>query len=185
MDELIKLVKTYRLTPALDQRLRLAEAVFRTIEPDLRFFVFSAVSSLGAEDISQEVLKAIATGLDKFTGGSTSEFWAWCYGIARNKLSDHFRKQAADRLQPMPPDELWQLVEATEADYPLSAADRLDLEYGMTLLKNSKPECYEYLWRHYVFGMAYAEIAAEQNLKYDAVRMKIGRCLDDAQALLT
>jgi hypothetical protein len=33
--------------------------------------------------------------------------------------------------------------------------------------------------------MAYAEIAAEQNLNYDAVRMKIGRCLDDARALLT
>jgi RNA polymerase sigma factor (sigma-70 family) len=185
MDELIKLVKTYRLTPALDQRLRLAETVFRTIEPDLRFFVCSAVSSPAAEDISQEVLKAIATGLDKFAGRTTSEFWGWCYGIARNKLNDYYRKQTNERLQPMPPEELWQLVEATETDAPLSVADRLDLEYGMQLLKSSKPECYEYLWRHYVFGMAYAEIAAEQNLNYDAVRMKIGRCLDDARALLT
>lgn len=75
MDELIKLVKTYRLTPALDQRLRLAEPVFRTIEPDLRFFVCSAVSSPAGDDISQEVLKAIATGLDKFAGSTTSEFW--------------------------------------------------------------------------------------------------------------
>lgn len=185
MDELIKLVKTYRLTPALDQRLRLAEEVFRVIEPDLRFFVFSALAAPAAEDVFQETLKAIATGMGKFAGGSTGEVWAWCYGVARNKLNDHFRKRAADRLQPMPPEELWQLVESTAADAPLSAGDRIDLEYGMKLLLNSKPECYQYLWQHFVFGMAYAEIAAEQNLKYDAVRMKIGRCLDEAQALLT
>lgn len=185
MDELIKAVKTYRLTPALDQRLRLAEEIFRTIEPDLRFFVFSALPLPASEDVFQEVLKAVALGLEKFTGGSSGEFWGWCYGIARNKLSDHLRKQSSDRLQHMPQAELLQLIDASTTVEPLSAGDRLDLEYAMKLLTSSKPECYEYLWRHYIFGMAYAEIAAEENLKYDAVRMKIGRCLDDARALLT
>ena len=54
----------------------------------------------------------------------------------------------------------------------------------MNLLTAAKPECYDYLWKHYVIGLAYAEIAEEQNLQYDAVRMKIGRCLDTAQAML-
>ena len=185
MDELIKLVKTYRLTPALDQRLRLAEQVFRVIEPDLRFFVFGSLSLSTAEDVLQEVLKAVATSLDKFDGGSTAEFWGWCYRIARNKLNDQYRRQANDRLQPMPQDELRQLLESSTQDSPMAAADRHDLDYAMKLLASSKPECSEYLWKHFVFGLDYAEIAEEQNLKYDAVRMKIARCLDDAKALLT
>jgi hypothetical protein len=42
MEQVIKLVRTYRLTAGLAERLRLAEKIFRLIEPDLRFFVFSA-----------------------------------------------------------------------------------------------------------------------------------------------
>ncbi|MEJ0090601.1 MAG: hypothetical protein WDM80_12775 [Limisphaerales bacterium] len=54
----------------------------------------------------------------------------------------------------------------------------------MNLLTSSKPECYDYLWKHYVFGLAYGEIAEEQNLNYDAVRMKSGAALDAARALV-
>jgi RNA polymerase sigma factor (sigma-70 family) len=185
MDQVIKLVKTYRLTAALDQRLRLAEEIFRLIEPDLRFFVFGKVRPLVAEVILQEILKAIATGMGKFKGDSTGEFWKWCYRIARNKLNDQFRRQGKDRMQPMPPEELWQLLEESEIDSPISAADRIDLEYAMKLLTASKPECYEYLWNHFVFGLDYDEIAEEQNVSYDAARMKIGRCLDEAQSLVS
>src|SRR5882672_933517 len=102
MDQIIKLMKTYRVTFGVAERLRMAEEVFRLIEPDLRFFVFSAIRPPAAEDVVQEVLKAVATGMGKFQGGSTEEFWAWAYRIARNKLNDHFRNQANDRLQPMP-----------------------------------------------------------------------------------
>ena len=185
MNEIIKLVKTYRLTAGLAERLRLAEEIFRLIEPDLRFFVFSATQRPAAEDVLQEVLKGITTSIKKFEGTTDKEFWAWCYRIARNKLNDLFRKQATDRLQPMPPEELWQLVEASAQATPLTAGDKHDLEYAMNLLARSKPECREYLWRHYVTGLAYGEIAEEQNLNYDNVRMKIGRCLDEVRALVS
>jgi RNA polymerase sigma-70 factor (ECF subfamily) len=180
----IKLVKTYWVTQGIAERLRLAEEIFRLIEPDLRFFVFNAIRPPAAEDVLQEVLKAIATGMRKFEGDSTEKFWAWAYRIARNKLNDHFRKQANDRLQPMPQDELRQLLESSAQASPLSPADRHDLEYAMAMLTKSKPECSEYLWKHFVFGLDYAEIAEEQNLNYDAVRMKIGRCLDEVQSLM-
>jgi RNA polymerase sigma factor (sigma-70 family) len=185
MDQVIKLVKTYRLTAGVADRLRLAEEIFRLIEPDLRFFVFRAIRPPAAEDVLQEVLKAAATGMKKFAGGSNEEFWGWCYRIARNKLNDHFRTKATDREQPMPQDELWQLVESSAQVSPLSAADRHDLEYAMKLLTASKPECYDYLWKHFVFGLAYGEIAEEQNLSYDNVRMKIGRCLDEVKSLVS
>src|SRR5260370_38764036 len=113
MDDLINLVKTYRLTDGLSERLRLAEEIFRITEPDLAMFVFGNGRFPAAEDVLQEVLKAIATGMISFQGGTTGEFWSWCYRIARNKQNDHFRGQAGDRLMPMPPEELWNLVEAS------------------------------------------------------------------------
>jgi RNA polymerase sigma factor (sigma-70 family) len=184
MEQVIKLVKTYRVSAGLAERLRLAEEIFRLIEPDLRFFVFSAIQPPAAQDVLQEVLKSITTSLKKFEGDTDKEFWAWCYRIARNRLNDHFRQKASDRLQPMPQDELWQLVETSAQATPLTAADRHDLEYAMNLLASSKPECRDYLWKHYVIGLAYGEIAEEQNLNYDNVRMKIGRCLDEAKSLV-
>ena len=55
MEQLIKLVKTYRLSSGLAERLRLAEAIFHLIEPDLRAFVFSAIQPQAADDVLQEV----------------------------------------------------------------------------------------------------------------------------------
>jgi RNA polymerase sigma factor (sigma-70 family) len=184
MDDLMKLVRTYRVTAGLAERLRLAEDIFRIVEPDLRLFVFNSIRPPTADDVLQEVLKAVATALGKFAGDTTAKFWAWCYGIARNKLNDQFRRQATDRLLPMPTDEIRELVEASEQSTPLSAADKHDLEYAMKLLSASKPECREYLWKRYVFGLDYAEIAQEQKLTYDNVRMKIGRCLEEARSLV-
>lgn len=184
MDDLIKLAKTYRLTAGLAERLRLAEAIFRQIEPDLRFFVFNAMQPPAAEDVLQEVLKSVAVSLKNFRGDTVPAFRSWFYTIARNRLNDHFRKKATDRLQPIPHDELLDLIDASEQAAPMTAADRHDLEYALKLLDGSKPECRNYLWNHYVIGLAYGEIAEEQNLNYDNVRMKIGRCLDEAKSLV-
>jgi RNA polymerase sigma factor (sigma-70 family) len=184
MNEVIKLVKTYRVTAGAANRLLLAEEIFRLIELDLRLFVFSAIRRPAAEDVLQEILKAVATGMGKFKGGSNEEFWGWCYRIARNKMNDHFRMKATDREQPIPQDELWQLVEASGGSSSLSVEDRIDLEYAMKLLIASKPECYDYLWKRFVFGLEFTEIAEEQHLSYDAARMKVGRCLDEAQTLM-
>jgi RNA polymerase sigma factor (sigma-70 family) len=184
MDDLIKFVRTYRVTAGLAERLRLAEVIFRLIEPDLRLFVFSSVSHEAAQDALQEILKAVAVSMKKFEGDTVKEFWAWCYRIARNKLNDHYRSKATDRMQPTPPDEMWRLIEASAQDSPITAAVRHDLEYAMKLLTASKPECYDFLWKHFVFGLDYGEIAEERNMSYDNARMKIARCLDEAKSLV-
>ncbi|MBI3867410.1 MAG: sigma-70 family RNA polymerase sigma factor [Verrucomicrobia bacterium] len=185
MDQLIKLVRTYRLSDGLAERLQLANEIFRLIEPRLRLFVFGALARPAAEDVHQEALKGVAAGLAGFAGSTPGEFWGWCYRIARNKVSDHLRKQAAERAQLMPPEELMRLVEVSGRDTALSSADRLDLEYALKLLAEAKPECRDYLWKHYILGLDYREIAEEQSLTYDNVRMRIGRCLDEAQSLIS
>ena len=184
MEQLIILVKTYRLSSGLAERLRLAEAIFHLIEPDLRAFVFSAIVPHAAKDVLQEVLISITNSLKNFERNSNEEFWAWCYKIARRRIYDHIRKKGSDRLQPMPHDELLDLVDASAQAASLTAADRHDLEYALNLLDRSKPECRDYLWQHYVIGFNYGEIAEEQNLNYDNVRMKIGRCLEEAKSLV-
>ena len=185
MDDLLKLVRTYRVTAGLAERVRLAEAIFRLIVPDLRVFVFSALRPPAAEDALQEVLKAIAVSLKKFQGDTIKEFWAWSYRIARNKLSDHHRREYAERMLPTPPEELWRLMDVSAQDAPITAQTKHDLDYVIQLLTATKPECSELLWRHYVIGLDYGEIAEERNLNYDNVRMKIGRCLAEAKSLIT
>jgi hypothetical protein len=62
MDELTKLVKTHRVTTAD------CGSLSRLVEPDLRFFVFSAIRPPAADEVLQDILKAVATGLGKFRG---------------------------------------------------------------------------------------------------------------------
>lgn len=182
MDDLLKLLKTYRVTPGLMERLELAEEIFALIEPDLHRFVFGHVRRYAAEDVYQEVAKAVVTSLGSWRGNSIGEFRGWFYRIARNKLNDHFRKQANDRLESSA--EIWDLVEADALRVQMSDADRVDLQDALKLLDAAKPECSEYLWQHYVLGFDYAEIAGQRELSYDAVRMKIGRCLEGAKSLI-
>lgn len=180
--DLIKLVKTYRVTTGLAESLRLAEEIIGTIYPDLCLFVFKNIEPTAADDVLQEILKSITGSLHSFEGSSDTMFWGWCYTVARNRMKDHFRKEANNRLQPMPPEELCQFVDTSA---PLSASDKLDLEYALKLLSTSKPECSDYLWQHYVVGLDYTEIAAKEEIDYDAVRMRIRRCLKEAKSLVS
>ncbi len=56
MNELTRLVKTYRLTAGLTERVHLAEEIFRLIEPDLRLFVFGSVPQqiIGAYNLATD-----------------------------------------------------------------------------------------------------------------------------------
>ena len=185
MDDLIKLVRTYRLAAGLTERLRLAEQIFRLILPDLRVFVFCHLPTQVGEDALQEVLKAVATSMSRFEGGTAREFWAWCYRIARNKLNDQYRKQSSERTVSMSPEDLLHVIDASSQVTPLTPQNRLDLDYAMKLLAAAKPDCSDLLWRHYVIGLDYAEIAEEKDLNSDAVRMRVKRCLDEAKSLVS
>jgi DNA-directed RNA polymerase specialized sigma24 family protein len=184
MHDLITLVRMYRLTPGLAERLRLADEIFGQIEPKLRAFVFSSVTNDAAKDALQEVLKAVALSMKGFKGNTEKEFWGLCYQIARNKLCDHFREKYRERVQPLPPDELLRIVDASAQSRPISPGLRHDLEYVIKLLTAAKPDCADLLWKFYAVGMDYNDIAEERASNYDNVRMKIGRCLEEVKKLV-
>lgn len=184
-DELIKLVRTYRFTAGLAERLQIADQIFQIIGPDLHLFVFSRIQRPIAEDVFNEVLAAIAKGLKNFKGDNGKQFLKWCYVIAFNKVSDQKNEYKNERLVFESPEDLLQIEGEREADDANAAQTKHDLEYAMKLLRNSKPECEEFLWNHFIFGFEYAEIAGQQNMTYDGVRMKIGRCLEEAKRLVS
>lgn len=185
MSDLIKLVKTYRLTRGLAERLDLTERMVPLVERDLRFFVFDVLRPPAAQDVFQEVLKAVFTKLGQFRGDTKESFWDWCYTIARRKIADHCERQDRERarLQFMPGEELLDLVKSSVAPSTLSAADRLDFEFVVNILARLKPDCEEHLRQHYLHGLDYAELAEQKDKTYNGVRMKIGRCMEEAQAL--
>lgn len=172
------------MTSGLADRLDLTERIVPLIEGDLRFFVFAALRPPMAEDVFQEVLKAVMMNLGKFKGDTGKQFWGWCYTIARHKIADAHEKQNRDRLQFLPEEELWEMIESAVAPSGMSAADRLDLQHTLKMLARVKPDCDEYLWQHYVFGLDYAEMAAQRQATADSVRMRINRCLEEAQKLV-
>ena len=183
MDDLIQLVRAYLKTAELADRERLADAIFSQIEPELRRYVNGKIRPQYADDVLQEVLKAVVISLSKF---SSEDFMSWCRGIARNKIYDQYQAnaKASERFQALPPEEVTELVSLSVAATPLATGERLDLDYAMKLLAESKPECVESLLRHYVDGLDYGEIAEEQNVNYDAARMKVGRCLETVRELV-
>jgi RNA polymerase sigma factor (sigma-70 family) len=163
--------------------VEVAEAIIRRISPDIRVFIYSSIRPDDAEDAMQEVLKAVALNLKKFQGDTEKEFWAWCYRISRNKLSDFYRKEYAAQTVPVEPEELYRLMEVSAQTRPMTAGVRHDLDHIIKLLTATRPQCAKLLWDHFVVGLDYNEIAEFLNEAYDTVRMRVTRCLEDARAL--
>lgn len=154
------------------------------MEPQLRLFLHNRVQPDAAADVLQETLVGIVRGLDGFDGAFDRALWGWCYGIAQRKIADHFRNPNLTRIAFLSPEEIAETLDASAHASPLAEGERDDLEYALGLLDTAKPECRELLWNHYVLDMDYADIAEANALKYDAVRMRIGRCLEEARSLM-
>jgi len=185
MDDLMKLVRAYRFAPDIEERIRIAGLICPLLSPQLSLFIRGFVQPPNADDVLQDSMKAIIGGLRGFKGTEVKQVWKWCYQITRRKIADFCRSAKADRLQPMEPDELNQLLQTSAQAAPGSPAVWHDLEYALNVLLKSKPECYDFLWQHYIVGLDYADIAAEQDMTYDSARMKVGRCLSEAQKLVS
>jgi RNA polymerase sigma factor (sigma-70 family) len=165
----------------LQRKIELGQQLCTMMQGHLHLFLMGRVHPNDVDDVLNETLKAIFLSLETFRGNTDKQFFAWCYRIARNKVSDHYRK---DRLEPFPTEELWALVDAAATETPLSPQVKADLEYAMSLLGKTKPQCCKLLWDHFMSGMDIGDLAQELDLNYDAVRRRIERCLDTARKLL-
>ena len=133
-----------------------------------------------AEDVSQEVFRAVAGGLAGFRRDRPGDtFRGWLRGITRNKLREHFRAAAGrpaaaggtdalDMLHavPAPPDE----------DDP---TDTTALYHrGLELVRAEfEPRTWEAFWRSAVEGHETAAVAADLGVTPAAVRKAKSRVL--------
>lgn len=175
-------VGLYQEATTLNWRMGKASFIFDYIEPELRLFIMGKVHPNEAEDVLQETFKAILTGLDSFRGKKSREFWKWCYQIARNKIADHYRTNS--RVMLFQKEEVASLLRLSSRTETFTAEDRADVKHAMDVLEKSKPGCQEILWKRYVIGFTYDEIAEELGLKSDLIRMRVNRCLSAARKLL-
>lgn len=183
MGRQVNLARRYQEAESLEAKLALAEEVVCAVGSELRVFIHRRCGADKVEDIHQETLVGIAKGLARFYGQTEKQFWEWCYHVARNKIADQFRQKHRQE-DPWETDALWQAVEAGAADEALSSGERLDLDYALKLLQEADPPCYDYLWSHYILEWDYSELARHFDLSYDAVRMRVKRCLELAQSLV-
>ena len=183
MDPLISMVMALcssRLDPA--SREEIFEKLYRAIQTELRLYIFRRVKPSDVEDVLQETWRGIVAGLNSFRGDTDKQFLKWCYIIAMRRCADsHSHRDPAENW---PDDELTNLVDKSEMAKEMSPQDRLDVEFAKELFAKSKPKCRELLWKHYIDDLDISDIAEELNLKYDAIRMSIKRCLNDAQGLI-
>ena len=182
--ELVELIRAFRDATELHERVRFAEEIVVIVGPMLRTFVAGDCPEAAVEDVLQEILTAIATGIVRFGGSSARQFWGWCYRIAANKVNDHLRRKISRPTVSLDVEDIRRAVEAAAAESPITPGNRLDLEWAMKLLGRAKPPCVGYLTLHYIEGLGYREIALIHNSKADAIRMQIQRCLSLAQQLM-
>lgn len=186
MDSLIQLVRDYCAATDLETRLARAETIVRTVGPKLRTHlrIMCPAQPEVAGEAFAEALVYIAKNLHMFRGEHDGAFWSWCYHVTRTSALQRLRKRKGDRLQPMPPEEMQRHVEASAQVEALSPGIRLDLEYAMSLLQKAQPPCCDYLWKRYIMGWDYSDLAREYGLSDDAAKMRVRRCLEAAQGLL-
>jgi RNA polymerase sigma-70 factor (ECF subfamily) len=151
LDEFAKLVENARQgeKEALDRlaeaaRVRLEEYVFRlTLEQDL------------TQDIVQETILEMFRVFEKLKRGE--RFWPWLYGIATNKLRNHYGRQWRHRAE-----SLAGAGEIAGADGRDGLADAVTREFKQIVLKSMdelQPRHRAVLTMRCYDQMAYSEIA--------------------------
>ena len=164
-------------------RSRWGQEAVLEVYPQIQAFVISRVGWPAGEDVSQKVLEGIVEGLDGVSARTQSQFRAWCFRIARNKINDGLRSKYGDIFQPLGPEELISIIEAGAEGEESGTGLQSDLEYVLQLLRASKYPCDEMLKERYILGLKDIEIGALYGIDKEAARMRVNRCLETAQML--
>jgi RNA polymerase sigma-70 factor (ECF subfamily) len=137
-----------------------------------------------AADVFQNVFAAVSANIDQYEQRDDSNFRAWLWTIARNKIHDHFRRigrdgeaaggtAAHERLAELPD---YQPAEASD----VKDRDELSalLHRGLTVVQAEfEASTWRAFWRAAVEGDSTADIAADMGITAGAVRQAKSRVL--------
>jgi len=125
-----------------------------------------------AEDITQDVFLDVFKGLDKFKGLCSER--TWVYRIARNKLSDFYRKQSSQEYETCDIDEARQVSDSTQ-DIDFQMEKAFEARFVRECL-GKLPSTYRIiLLMKYVDGKSVHQIAEITNKSHKATESMLQR----------
>lgn len=135
-------------------------------------------------DVIQDVFRAVATNIDGFRADEGTSFRSWLWGIARNKLRDHFRQRASRPASIGGTDAYEQLQQIPDISFDdLGHADSSLLERGLlhralkVIRGDFDERTWQAFWRLAVGGEPAAEIGRDLTMTPRAVRQAKYRVL--------
>jgi RNA polymerase sigma-70 factor (ECF subfamily) len=121
-----------------------------------------------AEDVESETWIRIARSLSGFRG-TESDFRAWAFKIARNRLIDWCRHTERQRTVPVPLDELAALPSRDDA--AAMAEEELELEASLRLIGTLPPDQAEVILLRVLGGLDVGRVAAIVQKRPGTVRV--------------
>lgn len=185
MDRLTRDVLHFQQAESVEMRRRLADSILEQVGPLVQLFIRTRCPADAQDDIIQETFIAMFQKCDQFVCKKGSSFQGWACTIARNEITNAYRK----RRREIPDfifnaEDFRETYEAVQAQETLSASELMDLELALELIGESDPACRELMVNHHIFGLNLTELAEMQQASYDAMRMKLNRCEAAAKELL-
>jgi len=134
--------------------------------PLLRFL--RGLNQGAADDVESETWIRIARGLRGFEG-SESDFRAWAFTIARNRMIDWCRQAERQHATPVTAEEL--AAVPGSADVATAAEEELELEAALRLVRTLPPDQAEVILLRVLAGLDVARVAAIVGKRPGAVRV--------------
>ncbi len=168
---------------ALDNETQNEVADFATLYrrhlPQVYRYMLVRVNNVAdAQDITSDTFLAAMQAFPTYR--AERPFAAWLLGIARHKISDHFRR---DRAQVH--GELTEEIAGQDEILEVQVNDRLDWSRVLRQLARLSPDRAEAVSLRLFAGLSAAEIAGLMGKRETAVRMLIFRGLRDLQGHLS
>jgi RNA polymerase sigma-70 factor (ECF subfamily) len=134
-----------------------------------------------AEDVQQEVFRAVAASLEGFRRDRAGDtFRGWLRGITRNKVLDHYRRRGSQPEAQGGTDAHRQLEQVAEADIPDDPEEEVGGLYrrALELVRSEFEErTWNAFWRTAVEGQSPSDIATDLGVTPAAVRKAKSRVL--------
>jgi RNA polymerase sigma-70 factor (ECF subfamily) len=141
----------------------------------------AGVPGADAEDVRQEVFRAVVSGLDQFRRDRPEDtFRGWLKGITRHKIVDQFRRSGPAAAGGTDAQRHLQQVPAPDPDLPDESPSELSALYHRALdlvRAEFEPNTWQAFWRVTVDGLTAGAVAAEMGTTAPAVRMAKSRVL--------
>jgi RNA polymerase sigma-70 factor (ECF subfamily) len=127
-----------------------------------------------AADLTQQVFLHALDALPRYRGARRDSFAAWLFRIARNVVTDAYRRRRATITWDLVPEAL---QPATEHDLDEHILRREARERLRTLFETLDPAARELLVLRFVARLSIADIAAVIGKKEDATQKKLSRLI--------